>query len=95
MSPPTQTISLAAVVAFLSALSTGLRAVEQRASHPGPLDPFLLVEEAISHFFVSIPGHLELSPHQLEDLERIRQIFREIRPLADWVTADPDLETKH
>lgn len=95
MQPPSQTVSLASVVAFLSALSTGLKAVEQRAAHPEPLDPFLLVEEAMSHFLVSIPGHRDLRPHQLEDLERIRQMFREMRPLADWVQADSDLETKH
>ena len=95
MQPPSQTISLAAVVAFLSALSTGLKAVEQRAAHHEPLDPFLLVEEAMGHFFVSVPEHRNLKPQQLNDLERIRQMFREIRPMADWVQADPDHETKH
>ena len=93
--PSDHQVSLASVIAFLSALTTALAVIARTQDHPETSDPFLVVEREIREFFDHVPGLKNLNPEQQKDLLVVRKLFVEMRPIGAMLTNDPDLETKH
>ena len=93
--PSDHQVSLASVLAFLSALTTALTVLGRTQGHPETSDPFLAVERELREFFDHVPLLKDLSPEQKKDLQVIRSLFVEMRPMGSMMTDDGDFETKH
>ena len=92
--PSDHQVSLASVLAFLSALTIALAKIDHTPDRPETSSPFLLVEGELREFFDRLMVLKDLSPAQQKDLELIRTLFVEMQPMGGILT-DPDGETKH
>ena len=93
--PSDHQVSLASVLAFLSALTTALSIVGRVAHRPEPLDPFLLVEVEMLAFHEHFPDLRNLSDQQRRDLDLILEIFRGMKPTSDLIRMDPADASEH
>ena len=84
-----------AVIAFVCALATALRTVQQVSDPDVPVDPFLLVDRELQLFLD--PGRPVdgLDERQIADLQHLRDLFVRSGPIGDLVALDPDDAPEH